>query len=109
MAPRSRHLLPAREQRQQENAQVEPERPVADVIVIVIDAALHRFVGVSLAAEAVDLRPAGGARQQVTPPRAKRDLPLVFAIVRQRVRTRADRTTAIWPRCLPEADALCSP
>jgi len=34
---------------------------VVDVIVIVIDAALHLFVGVGLAAEAVDLRPAGDA------------------------------------------------
>ena len=66
---------------------------------IVIDAAIHLFVGVGLAAEAVDLRPAGDARQHVMPPRAKRDLPLVFAIVRQRAR--ADRTTAIWSRCPP--------
>jgi hypothetical protein len=51
----------------------------------------HLVVGVGLAAQAVDLRPAGDARQHVVAPRIARDLLLVFAIVRERVRARADQ------------------
>ena len=41
LLPETNALLPARKQRQQQDAQVKPERPVVDVTVIAIDAAFH--------------------------------------------------------------------
>ena len=43
--------------RQEQDLEVEPERPVLDVVVVALDAVRHR----GLAAQAVDLRPAGHA------------------------------------------------
>src|SRR5207245_6082863 len=79
-------LHPARQQRLEQYPQIEPGRPVVDVMEVVIDAAAHLVVGVGLAAKAVDLRPAGDARQHVVAARIERDLLLVFAIVRERMR-----------------------
>src|SRR5262249_20357700 len=81
----------AREHRADDDFQIEPERPIVDVIQIVLDALSHLVVGVGLAAIAVDLRPAGDARPDVMTPRITRNALLVFAIVRQRVRSWADQ------------------
>src|SRR6185437_12664432 len=43
----------------QDNVQVEPQRPIAQVIEIVVDPGLHLVEGAGLAAVAIDLGPAG--------------------------------------------------
>ena len=44
-------LLAFREQRQQQNAQIEPERPIVDVVEVVVDAPAHLLVGIGLATQ----------------------------------------------------------
>src|SRR5256885_8070771 len=82
---------PPGKHRPQQYPQVEPHRPVVDVVEVVLDARAHLVVGVGLAAEAVHLRPAGDAGQHVVAARIARDLLLVFSIVRKRVRARANQ------------------
>ena len=104
-------LHAARQQRLEQDPQVQPGRPVVDVIEVVIDARAHLVVGVGLAAQAVDLRPAGDARQHVMPPRIERDLLLVLPIVRERMRARAKPATcrAPWNRSPLEGNARAPP
>src|SRR5262245_65553696 len=45
-----------------DDAKVHPERPVAEVVEVVLDASTHVVDGLGLAAVAVDLGPAGDAR-----------------------------------------------
>src|SRR3954454_15886896 len=59
----------------QEDLNVEPDRPIVDVVEIVLDAPSQRFVRPDLAAKAVDLSPTGDAWFDVVPPRVERDLP----------------------------------
>src|SRR5579884_39159 len=66
----------------EENFQVEPQRPIVDVVQIVLDALAHRFFAVDLAAIAVDLRPAGDAGLDVVAARVERDAAFIFAVVR---------------------------
>ena len=47
--------------RHQQNLQIQPQRPVLDVPEVVLDAQRHFLRRVRLAAEAVNLRPAGHA------------------------------------------------
>ncbi len=56
-----------------------------------LDALAYLLVAIDLAAAAVNLRPAGDARPDVVAPRIERDALLVFMIVRQRERPRADQ------------------
>jgi hypothetical protein len=62
--PRSIGVLRAneRKRRLRDDVEVKQNRPVLDVIEVVLDAALNLFLAVGLAAPAVDLRPAGDAR-----------------------------------------------
>src|SRR4051812_17155005 len=58
---RSERILPLQhgDRRDEQNVQVEDDRPVLDVMEIVLDAALQFLRRVGFAAPAVDLRPAG--------------------------------------------------
>src|SRR5690606_6570887 len=48
--------------RKQNDAQIQPQRPVVDIPEVVLDALLPFLERVGLAAEAIDLRPSGNAR-----------------------------------------------
>ena len=63
ITPRSIRALRAQqcERRARQDVDVEQDRPVLDVIEVVLDAALDLFLAVGFAAPAVDLRPAGDA------------------------------------------------
>ncbi|CAM2144697.1 hypothetical protein PT2222_160130 [Paraburkholderia tropica] len=76
--------------RRRDDAHVEPERPVAQVIEIVRHAQLHFFEPVGFAAKAVDLRPAGDAGLDAVTVDVARHHALVEIVVFERVRTRAD-------------------
>src|SRR5690242_18564452 len=52
----------AHDQRAQQDPDIEAQRPVLDVVDIVLDALVHRLDARRLAAPAIDLRPAGDAR-----------------------------------------------
>lgn len=47
--------------REENDLEIQPERPVLDVLKIVLNSALHLIQGVGFAAAAVDLSPAGDA------------------------------------------------
>src|SRR5262249_53347400 len=66
-----------REHGPKHDPQIEPERPVVDVIEIVLDAVAHLLVGVGFAAETVNLRPPRDSRPDVVPTGVERDAPLV--------------------------------
>ena len=82
------------ERRAQQDVEVEQERPVLDVVEIVLDAALDLFLAVGLAAPAVDLRPAGDAGLDAVAREIAVDR-LVVEVLRglgvDRVRPRADQ------------------
>src|SRR5216684_9088582 len=48
-----------------QDAQIEPDRPVVDVIEVVLHALSHLVVGVGFTAKTMNLRPAGDARLHV--------------------------------------------
>src|SRR4051794_6522214 len=81
---------PAGEDGAAHDLQVEGERPVVDVIEVVLDAAAHGVLGVGRSAQAVDLRPPGDARLDVVAAGIEPDAPLEGLIVRHRVRPRTD-------------------
>src|SRR5436305_9936082 len=68
-----------------------PERPIVDVVEIMLDPALHFLIGFSLSTQAMDLRPAGDARLDVVPAGIERDTLLVLPIVRKRMWPRANQ------------------
>src|SRR3954471_18682335 len=51
----------------QNDVQIQPQRPVAQVVEIAADPPFHLFQGMSLAPETVDLGPAGDARLDLVP------------------------------------------
>src|SRR6266508_5548328 len=72
-----------------QDAQIEPDRPIIDVVEVVLDALSHLVVGVGFTAKSMDLRPAGDAGYHVVPAGIERNLALIVVVVRQRVRARA--------------------
>ena len=70
--------------------QVEPQRPVAQVIEVVVDARLHLVERAGLAAVAVDLRPAGDAGLDLVADHVALDQVAVDFVVRHGMRARAD-------------------
>src|SRR5262249_7391115 len=76
---------PRREHGADHDLEIEPERPVIDVVQVVRDAAAHLVVGVGLAAQPVNLRPAGDAGLDVVAAGIDRDSLLELAIVRERM------------------------
>src|SRR4051794_11441718 len=80
----------ARAKRAQDDLDVQPNRPVVDVVEVVLDAPSQRLVRPDLAAMAVDLSPTCDARFDVVPPRVERNLPGPGLIVGERMRPRPD-------------------
>src|SRR4051794_10811958 len=80
-----------REHRAHENLQVEPQRPVVDVVEVELNPVAHLVVAVGLAAKTVNLRPAGHTRLDVVTTRIERDPLFIVAVVRKRVGPRPDQ------------------
>src|SRR6201999_3018530 len=70
--------------------QIEQQRPVAQVLQVVLDARLHLLHGIGLAAEAADLRQPGDARAHLVAHHVAADELAVELVVRHRVRAGAD-------------------
>src|SRR5512147_2453558 len=83
-------VCPSAQRCQHHNLGVEPQRPVLDIKDVVFDAAAHLIEGIRLAAEAVDLRPAGDTRLHFVPPMIAADQLRVLLVVFDRVRSRTD-------------------
>src|SRR5215211_7899196 len=78
-------VRPAGESGQEQDAHVQPQRPVVDVIEVVFDSAAHLVVGIGLAPQSIDLGPAGDSRLDVVAAGIEGNLLLVFAVVGKRV------------------------
>src|SRR5947207_13930742 len=70
--------------------QIELQRPISQVMEIMLDASLHLVERVGLPAQTVDLRQPGDARSDFMPNHVALDQPAVHLVVRHRVGTRAD-------------------
>src|SRR5205807_10642438 len=72
------------------DVQVQTQRPVAQVIQVVVDARLHLLDGFGLAPQAVDLRPSGDAGLDLVALHVALDELAVHLVARDRVGARAD-------------------
>src|ERR1700741_5162354 len=72
-----------------DDAEVQAQRPVAQIVEVVVDARLHSLDRLRLAAQAVDLRPAGEPRAHLVALHVALDELAVELVVRDRVRPRA--------------------
>jgi len=73
-----------------QDLEIEHQRPIVDVIEVVLHPLFHFLVRIGLTAVTVDLRPSGDSGLDVVPACIKRNASLVVPIVRQSMRTRPD-------------------
>jgi hypothetical protein len=76
--------------RLEHDPQVQPQRPVAQIIQVVLDARFHLVQRGGFTTQAVDLGPAGNARLDLVAQHVALDHLAVLLVVRDRVRARAD-------------------
>src|SRR5438046_7755292 len=70
--------------------QIELQRPISQVMEIMLDASLHLVERIGLPAQTVDLRQPGDPRPDLVPDHVALDQPAVHLVVRHRVGARAD-------------------
>src|SRR5690242_5842170 len=73
-------VSPSRECSPDQDLQIQPRRPVVDVVEVILDPLLHLLVRLSLAPETVDLRPAGDAGLDIVTTRIERNATLELMI-----------------------------
>src|SRR6185437_5825533 len=79
-----------RKEGQENDIQVEMDRPVLDVVEIVLDARAQHVRGLGGASETVDLGPAGDAGRHIEAARVGGDLTSEFVVMRERMWPRTD-------------------
>src|SRR5271169_407679 len=79
-----------RKERHQDDLHVQPQRPVVDIIEIVLEPLVHVVIVGDFAAMTPDLRPARDARLDVVPAGITREPFDIALVVRERVRARTD-------------------
>src|SRR5438477_13209625 len=74
--------------------QIELQRPISQVMEIMLDASLHLVERIGLPAQTVDLRQPGDARSDFMPNHVALDQPAVHLVVRHRVGSRGEAAHA---------------